>query len=290
MIQVVMVKWGDRYPAYFVNAMVRNVARYSSESVRFVCITDDHPDAFDRGIVVKEFPDYGLPARQMNHMKSGCRLKLSMFHPGIVDPDLPTLFFDLDTAIVGDVVALAACLRRRPALYMLPNHWVKHWSFRAVSKPLFPGRYYFGNSSVMGFYPGAFTDLLPRFSDAFTQAAAGKATCPLMNKALISDERFLSYYADGFVRTFPGSLACKFASEYMFPLTGRCALYNALPHVQKRRRQHVAVTFHGPVLKPARIITYEKGQSIQYKDYAVRWSDEHKPFYDYWLSVIEGQS
>ncbi|MBT7415214.1 MAG: hypothetical protein HN770_05980, partial [Rhodobacteraceae bacterium] len=104
MMQVVVVKWGDRYSANHVNNTLLNLQKMASRNVRFICVTDD-PEGLGDFIDVQPFPDWG---DWYETMKKGCRLKLSIFVPGVLSPDLPTVFFDLDTMILGDVAKLVA--------------------------------------------------------------------------------------------------------------------------------------------------------------------------------------
>ncbi|MDZ4842473.1 MAG: hypothetical protein SH859_10080 [Hyphomicrobium aestuarii] len=40
-VNVVCMKWGDRYPAVFVNRLYAMVLRHTSWDINFVCFTDD---------------------------------------------------------------------------------------------------------------------------------------------------------------------------------------------------------------------------------------------------------
>ncbi|MGD9739585.1 MAG: hypothetical protein AB7O56_01045 [Bauldia sp.] len=273
MIQVVCVKWGTRYGAADVNRLMRAVAAHATEAVRYVCVTDRPDDAYDANIVLKPFPDFALP---FEHMKSGCRLKLSVFAPGLLSPDDPTIFLDLDTMVRSDIARIAEQLRRRPALYMLQNHYVPFWRVQKQLRPILRDRYYFGNSSILAFFPRAFGYI---FADFNTLAAAQSGVLP---KHLVSDERFMSYAARDRLRVFPHRLAVKFAEEFMTPWPFLEALRRRLPWVRARRRGLVAITFVGPTLKPGQLAAMKSGDLVRYKRLRLRWTDE--AISDYWRS------
>ena len=50
MMQVVVVKWGDRYSANHVNNTLLNLQKMASRNVRFICVTDD-PEGIRRTVV-----------------------------------------------------------------------------------------------------------------------------------------------------------------------------------------------------------------------------------------------
>ena len=56
MMQVVVVKLGDRYSANHVNNTLLTLQKMASRNVRFICVTDD-PEGFGDFIDVQPFPD-----------------------------------------------------------------------------------------------------------------------------------------------------------------------------------------------------------------------------------------
>ena len=123
MIQVVVVKWGSRYSSPHVNNTLSEIHRLSSRRMKFICVTDQ-PEGLANFIETKPFPNWG---DWYETLKKGCRLKLSIFEKGILDPDLPTLFFDLDTMILGDVSQLVRDLERTGGMYMCRGHILPLW-------------------------------------------------------------------------------------------------------------------------------------------------------------------
>ena len=271
-IQIVCIKWGAKYGLDAVNRIHRAVRRGTSAPVRFVLIADSVDEGLDPAIEVKQFPPFPVP---FDLMTEGCRLKLAMFAPGLLDPDMPTVYFDLDTVVRGDVQRIADQLDRRPALYMLQNHYVQFWRYQSLLKLIGSDLFYYGNSSVLAFYPGRFGFIYEKFRELISTAP--RATLPRQMK---SDERFMSWAAQGQVRVFPRSLAVKFAEEYMAPWTIVEDIRRHLPWVAKRRANLVAITFVGPSVKPSELAKLKQGDIVRYRHFRYRWRPD--AFRDYW--------
>lgn len=265
-VQIVFVKWGERYRMEIVQRMRLAIIRHSSRPVRFVCITDRPDEAEGLDMETRPFPPF---AADFERLKAGCRLKLAIFALGLLAADMPTLFFDLDTVILGDVARLAEELERDRGLFMLRNHYLQWWKLPSWAKRLAGRRYYFGNSSVLGFYPADFHRIYESFN------AEISAACAPDPKRISTDERYISYSAGGAVRVFPRRLVNKFAEEYMLPWPFIERLRKQLPWVKRRRAGLVAMSFVGSDFKPDRIVNFRKGTVLRYKRLAVRWDHDH---------------
>jgi len=276
MIQIVCIKWGTKYGNDPVNRMYRAIIRQTRGAVRFVCVTDNPAAGFDEGVVVAPLPAFAV-AREV--LYGGCRLKLAIFAEGVLQDGLPTIYVDLDTMIRGDVARLAAEVERHPdSMFMLQNHFVPWWRVRPLGQPVLGERYYFGNSSLLGFYPERFHFI---FDDFNRRMRAPRDPLP---KYLKSDERFISYAARAHVRVFPRRLAVKFAEEYMAPVAAMEEVRKRLPWVLARRHSVVAITFVGLDFKPAKLAALKKGQIVHYRHLSHRW--DHDDFRDYWLGSV----
>ena len=139
-VNVVCMKWGDRYPAMFVNRLYAMVARHTSWRVRFVCFTDD-PSGIRAGVECQPLPkvDYD-PA-------------LGKYWPklGLMQKDLGgltgmTLFLDLDLVILDTIDAFFTY----PGRFLIIREWKD------------PEKGY-GNSSVVRYFIGAESAVLDRF-------------------------------------------------------------------------------------------------------------------------------
>lgn len=268
MLQIVLIKWGSRYGPPHVNGLFRIVRDQTSAPLRCVCITDDGA-GLDPEIAVVPFPDLGLPAE---FLQTGCLRKLSMFVEGVLEPGLKTLYFDLDTAVLGDARRLADCLDRARGIYMLSNHYVQHWRLRPLLRHVAPESYYFGNSSVLAYYPEDYGFLASDFVRAYpaVRAEAARTGRP-KPKRYRTDERWISYRARDTARVFPNHLAARFQDSYMTPYFWMSALRDRLPWERQVRAQRVALTFSGKDNKPDRLARIADGDVVQKGGLKTRW-------------------
>jgi hypothetical protein len=272
MIQVVFVKWGVKYTAESVNRLLRAVRANTRTPVRFVLVTDQVDPEIDPEIVIKAFPTFALP---FDEVVRGCRAKLSIFAEGILDPDLPTVYLDLDTVVRGDISRLTDNLAKNPGLHMLQNHLVQFWRVRPLLRAIGFRKYYFGNSSILVFLPRRFHFIFEEFNRITT------GTAPPWPRHLRTDERFVSWCARDHVRVISRRLATKFAEEFMAPVIGLEAFRRQLPWVVRRRRGLVAITFVGPNMKPSALASLERGAILRRHRLKYRWDPDE--FRDYWV-------
>lgn len=277
MIQVGCVKWGNRYSAGEVNFMYETVKRYASEEIRFTCVTDDTDGAFHPEIRVLPFPAMPQP---MDYMTDGCLAKLVIFAKGVFEPGIPVIFFDLDTMVRGDVARLAALVRKRRGIHLMPNHHLQFWKIQNHIRPLLNGRYYFGNSSLLGFFPEDTYFIYDEMMRVFAEPIRPRP------KKFATDERFISSQGTKLVRVFPNTLAVKFADEFIvtkWPIVE--AIRKRIPWIASRRKNLVAVTFVSDELKPQKMARLKKGDVVRYKHRPHVWDNQE--YTDYWRQAIE---
>lgn len=92
MVHVICLKWGDLYGPEYVNKLYRAVERNTTHSFDFTCFTDDFED------IDAEIACRNLPIKQL----TGWWQKMYLFSNDIAITDR-ILYFDLDTAIVGNI-------------------------------------------------------------------------------------------------------------------------------------------------------------------------------------------
>lgn len=137
---VVCMKWGDRYPAVFVNRLYAMVARNTAWSIRFVCFTDD-PSGIRPEVECQPLPKLDYDP------------KLGKYWPklGLMQKDLGgltgmTLFLDLDLVVLDNIDALFTY----PGRFLIIREWKDpHLGY--------------GNSSVLRFFVGEESYILDRF-------------------------------------------------------------------------------------------------------------------------------
>ncbi len=154
-VNVVCMKWGDRYPALFVNRLHAMVLRNSTWRIRFICFTDD-TSGINPGIECQPLPTFTYDP------------KLGKYWPklGLMQKDLGglsgmTLFLDLDLVILDTIDDLFTY----PGRFLI----IREWKDPELG---------YGNSSVLRFFIGAESYILDRFhatpADVITGTYASK--------------------------------------------------------------------------------------------------------------------
>jgi hypothetical protein len=100
MKQILCMKWGDRYPAEYVNRLYAMVQRHTTPPLRFICMTDD-ATGLDAGIEAWDCPAVDVPEP---HCHRGWR-KIGLWAEELGDLSGNVLFLDLDIVITGSLDA-----------------------------------------------------------------------------------------------------------------------------------------------------------------------------------------
>ncbi|KAF0675995.1 hypothetical protein [Profundibacterium mesophilum] len=286
MIQIVMVKWGSKYSANYVNGIAAETRVRTQAATRFICYTDDGT-GIAPGVEVRPFPEFGIPLKALTG-RNGSLPKMSMFMRGQLEEGVPTIYIDLDTSILGDVARLAECLERRRAVYFLQRHAVPYWRAKGLVDRIAPERYYLGNTAVMAFYPEDTYQIADLFLEKYPAWAAGEPGVSAREAKLFKggNELLVSAMARDITRVFPRDMAIKFTQEYMAPSFGLAEMRNRLPHVKARRARQVALTYHGEPLKPEHLVDKTDGERVVFKHHKTIW--RYPRISAYWRRVIDG--
>lgn len=264
--QCLMIAWGEKYGVADVNRIVAAVRAQSSPAPRFVLISDRPRPGLDPSVIIRPYPDWWLQPRLRT---GGCQAKLAMFEPGTIPDDLPVVFLDLDTAVLGDLSQAIGMMRDRRSMLMLQSSVVPfgalaRWLYRATGGK----RYARGNSSVLVFHPAECAGIAARFRE-LDAAHPGFGFRPL-----ISDERFISWVAQPHMRALPQWFAVKFPTEFMLPWPWLIHLRSAMPWVRRRRARLCAVTFPGGNLKAENLLNLpEGGRIVDKRGRLLLWTD-----------------
>lgn len=139
-VNVVCMKWGDRYGPEFVNRLYGMVIRNTSWTVRFVCFTDD------RTGIRPEVECQPLPAFDYDPKLGKYWPKLALMQPGLGGLEGMTLFLDLDLVIIDTIDELL----RHPGRFLIVREWKdEHLGY--------------GNSSVVRYFIGAEANVIDKF-------------------------------------------------------------------------------------------------------------------------------
>ncbi|MFN3970615.1 MAG: hypothetical protein ACK4GO_08330 [Gemmobacter sp.] len=264
--QCVLIAWGDRYPVAEINLLADSIRRQSASLARMVLITDrDRPGIYP-GILAVSFPPFFLDPR---FLTGGCQAKLAMFAQDVVPGDLPAVYVDLDTVVLGDLARLLPLTGPdHHRIAMLQSAVLPFGALGRLAHRLTSGRRYArGNSSVVVWHPRHGTAIAARFQDM------ARRHPDLAPRPMAADERFISWAAQDRMRAIPRSLAVKFPTEFMYPRLWIGRLLAALPWVRARRAGLVAVTLPGEAVKGETLLALPEGALItDRKGRRVEWS------------------
>lgn len=265
--QCVMIAWGDRYPVAEINLLIATIRRLSHGPARFVLITDRVRPGLDGDVVCRDFPAYFL---QDQFREGGCQAKLCMFEAGVLPTDMPAIYMDLDTFVMGDVSRFLGLMKDEQTVAVLqsailPFGAFARWLYRVTGKK----RYARGNSSIIVFHPARCAYVAETFRDLV-------ARYPWRSfRPTIADERFISWVAQPHMVAVPRHLAVKFPTEFMQHWVWLTRLYAALPGVRARREGLIAVTLPGVEVKGEELLRLEEGaQIVDRKGRVLIWSDQ----------------
>lgn len=109
-IDVMCIKWGDKYGADHVNRLARGVAKHMDRPFRFHCFTDD-PCGIDAGIELRPLPQEPFEEAMVAAMtrktgRQGAWRKVSLFKQGLEGLTNRRMILDLDIIITGDLGTL----------------------------------------------------------------------------------------------------------------------------------------------------------------------------------------
>ncbi len=252
--QCVLICWGTKYGTALINNLVRHIAAKATSVPRFVLITDaDKPDLLD-GVETVRFPEFWL---QSPLKRSGCQAKLVMFEKGILQEDLPALYVDLDTIVLGDLQQALSLMDSPRTVAILQSAIIPFGPIGRLRYRVSGGRHYArGNSSFVVFHPAHNHYIAGRFRELFAQH-------PTFGfRPMIADERFISWVAQPHMKAIPKSFAVKFPGEFMFFWGWWLYVRAWLPWVRSRRRRLAAVTLNGLMIKPERLLELPDGGRI----------------------------
>ncbi len=264
--QCVLIAWGDRYPVAEINLLVATIMRHSPSLARVVLITDRARPGLNDRVDCRRFPEFFLA----DEFKiGGCLAKLAMFESGVVPDDMPAIYCDLDTVVLGDLSHLLSLLKTPDTIAIfqsaiLPFGAVARLAYRLTNKR----RYARGNSSLVVFNPARCGYVAVQFRMLHARYR-GKGFRPLM-----ADERFLSWVAQPHMRAIPISMAVKFPTEYMQPWPWLVHLRASLFWIRRRRAGLIAVTLPGGDVKGAALLALKDGDRVtDGKGRILIWSD-----------------
>lgn len=252
---LVLALWGTRYGAPHVNGIVEDAYRLSPALVRVVLVTDRLRAGIDSRVEQKLFPP---PFDGPEFFGHGYRAKLAVFSAVPAEDDLPCVFLDLDTIVVGDLGQIAAQVRSVDDLLMLPPAGLGFGPLRRLLDRLrgdvlsFP----VGNSSVLAFHSAA----RPNLSLTYAAHYAADQFPPGWQSVI--DDVLISAFGRGRVRAVPTASAVMLRREFLSRVPLWPLVKCRLPWVRRRRARIAAVTMNGLSVKPEILATLPEGSAL----------------------------
>ena len=252
--QCVLICWGDKYGVEIINRLVNSVDRRSTRRPCFVLITDRDRPGLPAHVRCVPFPQRWLdPAFK----RSGCQAKLVMFEEGILPTDLPAIYIDLDTIVMGDMSRLLDLQHSPRSVAILPSAILPFGTFaRWIHQRTHQRKYARGNSSVVVFHPAHCHFIAREFMELYAQFP------DFSFRPMIADERFISWVAQAHMQAISKVHVAKFPGEYMFYWSWWLYVKALLPWVRARRQAQLAVTLNGLMIKPERLLPLAEGDVI----------------------------
>jgi hypothetical protein len=118
MKQIICMKWGNKYPALYVDKLYGMVARHLTAPFRFVCLTDQ-PQGIRPEVECMDCPTVPIPPP---HNNRGWR-KVSLWNDSLPGMEGDWLYLDLDVVVTG---SLDAFFEYQPELsYIVMQNWTQ---------------------------------------------------------------------------------------------------------------------------------------------------------------------
>ena len=252
--QLVLIAWGDKYPVAEINLIAQQVRAQAAIAPRVILLTDRARAGLDADIATTRFPEYWL---RPEFCTGGCQAKLAMFEKGVLPEDLPALYIDLDTMVMGDMRAVIDALKTPQSVAILQSAVLPFGGFARWLKRATKGkRYARGNSSVVAFHPAHCHYIAQEFRRLEGEVGVRNF------KPLFADERFISWIAQDHMQAVSSRIAVKFPTEFMWPWRWLAFTLQALPWVAARRAGLRAVTFPGFEVKFAELLALQDGAEV----------------------------
>jgi hypothetical protein len=253
--QLVLVLWGTKYGADEVNHLVAAVRRLAAHPPRIVLLSDRDRPGLDAAVTVRPIPEFFL---RPDLCGPGCQAKLAMFEAGAVPADLPAIFVDVDTVVLGDLTRLLDLLRTRDSVVIFQSAVLPIGPIGRLVWRLTGGRKYArGNSSIVVYHPAGSAHVAMRFRDLYETHGLGGF------RPLIADERFLSWAAQPHLRAIPRTLAVKLPTEFALPWAWLIHLRGAMPWNRRRWAGLIAVTLPGTDMKGETLVVLPDGARVR---------------------------
>jgi hypothetical protein len=251
---LVLMIWGEKYSDKFVDTLVKSVKSHSKSCTHVVLVTDRIRSGMSADIAQNLIPDF---FNNPVFFKGGYIVKLSLFHKTVLPPDMPCVYIDLDTIVIGDVGRIASLVTAPDAYYMLPPGSligfgpINRWFYKQSKRK----RFATGNSSIVAFHSSAVPNICEDFERLYNEGLTH-------DRKMKIDDVFISWFAQRTLQKIPPSLAVMFRREFLSRSQFFLEVKRRSPFIARRRKGLVAVTFNGAQHKPEEFLAFKDGDRI----------------------------
>lgn len=202
LVNIICLKWGKRYPAYYVNELYKGVAKNLNRPFRFLCVTEDSNGLLPE-IEVTEFP----PDPKSNMVWPHIFMKLCILKDGFANLKGPTLFLDIDIIITGP---LDKFFEFHPGKNCIIHNWLP------AHKQIFRKAPDIGNSSVFRFEAGSSQYIFDTYMERKFDAEK-RSLFPTEQAFLTYAMKEKYYWPADWVRSFKRHCRRIFPLNYLLP-------------------------------------------------------------------------
>ncbi len=212
---VICMKWGDKYPADYVNRLYSMVNKNLSIPFRFVCFTENS-EGINPEVDILPLPDLGLP----DNIPERGWLKLATFTNPLNDLTGTTLFLDLDVVIVDNIdsffdydAEFAICLDQKKKSQRI------------------------GNSSVYRFEAGQHADVLDYFLQNFDTIRSQYRNEQAYLSYKMNEKNALEFWPDNWCPSFKYHCLPQFPQNFwkepVIPKGAKIILFHGKPEPEE---------------------------------------------------------
>lgn len=240
-VNIICLKWGDRYPAFYVNELFKGVSKNLNREFRFLCVTEKTEGLLPE-VETIGFPKDPETAMGWPHIF----MKLCILEDGFADLSGPTLFLDLDVIITGTMDQFFE--------FQLGKNCIIH-NWLSPHKELLRKRPDVGNSSVFRFEAGASNYIFEKYmEEKFEAEDRSKFQTEQAFLTYAMKEKY--YWPAEWVRSFKRHCRRVFPLNYLLP--------------PKFRPEASVIAFHGQP-DPDGALAGFKGKRIHHFTKPARW-------------------
>lgn len=240
---IVCIKWGTKFPPYYVNRLYAGVKRNLKRPFRFVCFTE-HPEGIRDEVEIHPLPEVPFEERMVTAMTTGKRRgawrKITMVKPGEIDLEGPTLVMDLDVVVAGSLDEL---FDYAPGKICMGREWRYRYTKQVG-----------GHGSVYRFEPGKHDYLYTDFENDIEGSLAYRG-----------EQKYISLTAHkhGDLEYFPEGWICSFKRQAIPKLPFNLLVEPKLPDSCR------VMCFHGnPKMEEALV---GEGTKLRYRTKPAKW-------------------